>query len=97
MNIPMQLILMSFPSLIYIAVQKRREKKWGEVLGQIGWNSSALKYYLWSIGVVILVAGLDLPPLFGPLLMLDSPPETDLGQRSTQLELVACNQVSCAV
>jgi hypothetical protein len=48
-------------------------------------------------GIGIRIDNLDLPPLFGPLLMLDSPPETDLGQRSTQLELVACNQVSCAV
>jgi len=27
-------------------------------VGQIGWNSSLLKYYLWSMGVVILVSGL---------------------------------------
>ena len=58
MNIPLQLILLSIPSVIYLAVQKRREKKWGEVLGHIGWKSSKLKYYLWSLGVVILVAGL---------------------------------------
>ena len=58
MNIPLQLILLSIPSVIYLAVQKRREKKWGEVLGQIGWKSSKLKYYLWSIGVVIFVVGL---------------------------------------
>ncbi|MFC1936601.1 type II CAAX prenyl endopeptidase Rce1 family protein, partial [Chloroflexota bacterium] len=58
MNIPLQLITLSIPSIIYIAVQRIREKKWDEVLGLIGWQSSQLKYYLWSIGVVILVGGL---------------------------------------
>lgn len=58
MNIPLQLIILSIPSIIYIAVQRRREKKWSEVFGQIGWQSCELKYYLWSLGVVIFVGGL---------------------------------------
>lgn len=39
----------------------------------------------------------DLPPLFGPLLMLDSPPETAPARRSTMLELAVCSQVNYAV
>jgi len=38
----------------------------------------------------------DLPPLFGPLLMLDWPPETAPGQQSMLLELVADSPVNCA-
>ena len=58
MNIPLQLIVLSIPSLIYIADQRIRGKKWNEVLGLIGWQRGKPKYYLWSIGVVILVGGL---------------------------------------
>ena len=35
MNIPLQLILLSIPSVIYIAVQKRREKKWEKYWGKL--------------------------------------------------------------
>ena len=58
MEIPLQLIILSIPSIINIAIQKRRKKKWGEIFEPIGWQNSKLKYYLWSIGVVILVGGL---------------------------------------
>ena len=58
MDIPLQLIILSIPSIIYIAVQRRRGKKWGKVLGKVGWQRCELKYYLWSIGAVILGGGL---------------------------------------
>jgi hypothetical protein len=37
----------------------------------------------------------DLPPLFGPLLMLDSSPETAPGTQPMLLELVADSPVNC--
>ena len=39
---------------------------------------------------------IDLPPLFGPLLMLDASPETASGQRSMSLALVVCRPGNCA-
>ena len=74
MNIPLQLIILSIPSIIYIAVQRRRGKKWGEVMGDIGWQSCELKYYLWGIGIAILLGGLSWLALrFVPLYVLQDP------------------------
>ena len=55
MNIPLQLIILSIPSIIYIAIQKRRENKWSEILRNIGWQNCEKKYYLWGTGIVILI------------------------------------------
>ena len=58
MDLPLQLIVFSIPSLIYIAVHRRRGEKWNEVLEKIGWQGSRPIYFLWSLGVIILVGGL---------------------------------------
>jgi membrane protease YdiL (CAAX protease family) len=58
MDIPLQPILLSIPSIIYIAVRRHRGENWKEVLGKIGWKGSRPVYFLWSLGVVIIVAGL---------------------------------------
>ena len=58
MDLPLQLIVLSIPSLIYIAVRRRRGEKWGQVLGKIGWQGSRPIYFLWSLGAVVVVGGL---------------------------------------
>lgn len=58
MDLPLQLIVLSIPSLIYVAARKRRGEKWRDVFGKIGWQVSRPIYFLWSLGVIILVGGL---------------------------------------
>ena len=58
MDFPLQLIVFSIPSLVYIAVRRRRGEKWSEVLGKIGWQGSPPVYFLWAFGVMIIVGGL---------------------------------------
>jgi len=58
MDLPLQLIVFSIPSLVYAAVRRRRGEKWSEVLGKIGWQGSPPVYFLWGLGVMIIVGGL---------------------------------------
>jgi len=58
MDLPLTLIVLSIPSLIYIAVRRRRRETWNEVFHKIGWQGCRPVHYLWSLGITILVAGL---------------------------------------
>ena len=58
MDLPLQLIVLGIPSLIYVAVRRRRGEKWKEVFEKIGWRGSRRIYFLWSLVVIILVGGL---------------------------------------
>lgn len=58
MTIPLQLIVLSIPALVYAVVQKRRADNWSEALGKIGWNTSRPIYFLYGLGVAILTGGL---------------------------------------
>jgi membrane protease YdiL (CAAX protease family) len=58
MDLPLQLIVFSIPSLIYITVRRRRGEKWNEVFRKIGWQGSRPIYFLWSLGTMIIVGGL---------------------------------------
>lgn len=58
MNFPLQLVVLSLPSLIYIAVHRQRGKKWSDVLGKVGWQGCPLIYFLWSLGIIVLAGGL---------------------------------------
>jgi len=58
MDLPLQLIVLCIPSLIYVAVRRRRGEKWKEVFEKIGWQGSRPIYFLWSLVVIILVGGL---------------------------------------
>ena len=60
MDFPLQLIVLSIPSLIYVTMQRRRGEKWDEVFEKIGWQGSRPIYILWSLGLIILVGGLGL-------------------------------------
>jgi hypothetical protein len=58
MDLPLQLIVLSIPSLIYVAVRRRRGEKGNEVLRKIGWQGSRPIYFLWSLGVILIAGGL---------------------------------------
>jgi len=58
MDLPLQLIVFSIPSLIYVTVRGRRGEKWNEVFRKIGWQGSRPIYFLWSLGAMIIVGGL---------------------------------------
>jgi hypothetical protein len=53
---PLQLVVLSIPSLVYIAVQKGRGKPWKQVLSNLGWQGFQLPDLLWGLGVVALLA-----------------------------------------
>jgi len=52
------LVVLSIPSVIYIAVQKRRGEKWRDILSNIGWQTCRPICFLWGLGVMILIGGL---------------------------------------
>ncbi len=58
MDLPLQLIVFSIPSLIYVAVRRLRGEKWNEVFRKIGWQGSRPIYFLWSLGAMIILGGL---------------------------------------
>jgi membrane protease YdiL (CAAX protease family) len=58
MDLPLQLVVFSIPSLIYVAACRRHGKKWNEVLRKIGWQGCRPIHFLGSLGVIILVGGL---------------------------------------
>lgn len=58
MDLPLQLIVLSIPSLVYVAVRWRRGEKWNQVSRKIGWQGCRPVYFLWSLGVMIVAGGL---------------------------------------
>jgi uncharacterized protein len=58
MDLPLQLFVLSIPSLIFIAVRRRLGENWNEVFRKIGWQGSRPIYFLWSLGVMFIVGGL---------------------------------------
>jgi membrane protease YdiL (CAAX protease family) len=58
MELPLQLIVLTIPSLVYAALRRRLGERWDEVLGKIGWQGSRPIFFLWSLGAVIVVGGL---------------------------------------
>jgi len=58
MELPLQLIVLTVPSLVYVVVRRRLGGRWREVFGKIGWQGSRPVFFLWGLGVVIVVAGL---------------------------------------
>ena len=60
MNIPAQLLLLLFPSLIYLTVKKRQGETWEHILVDLGWTGSKTIYYLQGLGGAIVVGVLML-------------------------------------
>jgi membrane protease YdiL (CAAX protease family) len=58
MTVPLQLIVLGIPTLIYVAVHRWRGEKWSKAFGNAGWKTCWPKYFLWGLGVAILMGGL---------------------------------------
>lgn len=58
MDLPLQLIVVSIPSLVFITVLRRRGEKWSKVLEKIGWQGSRPVYFLLALGAMIIVGWL---------------------------------------
>lgn len=58
MTIPLQLIILSLPSIIYVVIGGWRHKRWRVACGDVGWRSSHSSYFLWGLGIMILIGGL---------------------------------------
>ncbi|MBE0411153.1 MAG: CPBP family intramembrane metalloprotease [Anaerolineales bacterium] len=58
MDIPLQLMLLTIPSLVYIIVQQRRGQSWIESIRRIGWKGSPPVLYLWSLGLTFILTTL---------------------------------------
>ncbi len=55
MAIPGELVLLTLPSLIYLAVQHRRMGKWHDLLIRLGWWGASVADYGWAL---VAAAGL---------------------------------------
>jgi len=58
MELPLQLIVLTIPSLAYAAVRRRLGERWGEILGKVGCQGSRPIFFVWGLGAVIVVGGL---------------------------------------
>ncbi len=58
MAIPIQLIILSIPSLVLIGLLRRKGVAWRHALAQVGWQSSQFAYYGWALGFVAVIGGL---------------------------------------
>ena len=58
MDFPLQVIVLSIPSLIYLLVQKRRGVQWNTIFEKIGWRCCRPIWFLWGLGVCLVVGGL---------------------------------------
>lgn len=55
MHVPLQLILLTIPSLIYMGVRRHRGEDWLSILTNLGWRGASPAMLLRSLGVVIIV------------------------------------------
>jgi membrane protease YdiL (CAAX protease family) len=56
MNVPIQLVILSMPSLVLVAVYHWRVGvSWRDSFTKAGWRGSKPIYYLWSLGVVMII------------------------------------------
>jgi uncharacterized protein len=55
MVIPLLLIIFTMPALLYLAVHRRRGGAWSEGLVNIGWQWPQPVYWLWGMGVFIIM------------------------------------------
>jgi uncharacterized protein len=58
MEIPSQLILLSIPSLIYLSIQRQRGQDWSEIFKRLGWQIGSFGFYVWSLGITLVLGGL---------------------------------------
>lgn len=90
MNLPLQLIVFGGITLFYILYRRLRHDPWREALGKVGLRGSPAVYYLWALGVVVIVAALSMLVFrFIPAELLNDPQIAQSGY--TGLALTAAN------
>ena len=52
---PFQLVLLTLPSIIYLVINRRRGQEWPDIRENLGWQGSPARYYLWAVGIVLLL------------------------------------------
>ena len=55
---PVQLIILSIPSIVFLAVSRRRGQPLSEALERLGWRWAQPRHYLWALGVTGVVGAL---------------------------------------
>jgi membrane protease YdiL (CAAX protease family) len=74
MTIPLQLVVLTIPTLVYVAIHRWRGGKWSETFENVGWKTCRPVCFLWGLGVTILTGGLAwLAFRFIPSAVLQSP------------------------
>ena len=58
MQLPLQLIVLTLPSLIYMAVRRWRGEEWKAILEHIGWQGCRPIHLLWGLGAMAIMGGL---------------------------------------
>jgi uncharacterized protein len=53
--IPLQLILLSIPSIVYILAHRRRGAEWRQSFSRVGWIGGPVIWYLWALGVTLIL------------------------------------------
>lgn len=73
MDIPLQPILFSIPSLALIFLSRRAGIAWREAFTRVGWQGSLPVYFAWAFGIIVPLIGLAwLAQLFIPAELFQS-------------------------
>jgi len=56
MEIPLQLVILTIPTIFYMLARKTRGEAWGTILRKAGWTWGRPVDYLWALGVFAIVA-----------------------------------------
>lgn len=73
MDIPLQLILFSIPSLALVLLRRRAGVAWRAAFALVGWQGSKPVYFAWALGTIVPLIGLAwLAQLFIPAELLQS-------------------------
>lgn len=75
MEFPIQLVVLSIPSLFLVAIYRWRVRaSWRDSFSKVGWRGSKPIYYLWSLGVLLVIG------MLAWLALLIIPPELFQGE-----------------
>jgi len=57
-SIPVELILLTLPSIVYAMVQRERKRTWRGILERIGWQGCSPVFMAWALGFAVVLGGL---------------------------------------
>lgn len=73
------LIVWLAPSVVTLAVMRRRDRPWERIAALLGWRLCGWTWYLWGVAIALGVGALTIAAflLLDPALLLHPPPGTD--------------------